>query len=76
MYMENKSLLELLLTLPKNCKHATIQGVELQLINSATKDKLLQGDPEGLYYHECILANGTFVFTKENGNLHSLYKVI
>lgn len=56
--------------------HATIQGIELQLINSAAKDKLLQSDPKGIYYHECILTNGTFVFTKENGNLHSLYRVI
>lgn len=74
--MENKSLLELLLTLPENCMNATVQGIELQLINSATRDKLLQSDPEGLYYYECILTNGTFVFTKENGDLHSLYKVI
>lgn len=74
--MENKSLLELLLALPKNCTHTTVQGIELQLINSADRDKLLQSDPDGIYYHECILANGTFIFTKENGNLHSLYKVI
>lgn len=76
MYMENKSLLELLLALPRNCTRATVQGIELQLITPSTRKELLQNDPEGIRFFECVLANGTFIFTKEKGILHSLYKVI
>lgn len=74
--MENKSLLELLMALPENCTQATVQGVELKFIDKQTKEKLLQDDPGGTYLHECILSNGIFIFIKENGVLHTLYRVI
>lgn len=76
MFMENKSLLELLMALPKNCTHAIVQGVELKLIDKQTKEKLLQNDPDGTKIHECTLSNGIFIFIKENGVLHTLYRVI
>lgn len=74
--MENKSLLELLMALPENCKDATVLGVKLELIDKQTQEELLQSDPEGTRVHECILSNGVFMFIKENGVLHSLYRVV
>ncbi len=49
----------------------------MEMIAPAIKDDLLSLDPEGLTFHECILKNGTFVFTlDENNRLQTLFKVL
>lgn len=74
--MENKMILDLLLEIPKNCSHYTIQEVELQFIDSTKKEQLLNSDPDDHCYHQCDLPNGSFIFTTQNNKLASLYKVI
>lgn len=75
--MENKPILDLLVAIPKeDCTGVFIQGVELQCIGSKEAKQLLDADPDDLHYHQCILSNGTFIFTSENYKLLSLYKVI
>lgn len=74
--MKNKKIIELLATIPNNCTQITIQGVNLQIIDSETENRLLTADTHDLNYHHCILSNGTFLFTSENNKLLTLYKVI
>lgn len=50
-------------------------GVTMQMINPAQAQKMLDTDPEDKRAHECVLANGRFLFVCENGILRSLYKV-
>lgn len=71
-----KSLMEELMQLPAEAKNATIQGVEMQLIDNTTRQSLLQSDPDDEHIHECVLSNGTFVADMLNGQLLALYKVI
>lgn len=61
--------------LPSDTVTATIQGVALQIIDEATRQSLLQSDPDDRHIHECILSNGTFIADMPNGQLTSLYKV-
>ncbi|WP_302363101.1 hypothetical protein [uncultured Alistipes sp.] len=70
-----KSLLEQLMTLPADVTTATIQGVAMQIIDDATRQSLLQSDPEDTHIHECTLSNGTFIADMQNGRLVALYKV-
>lgn len=70
-----KSLLERLMQLPPDTVTATIQGVALQIIDEATRQSLLQSDPDDRHIHECILSNGTFIADMPNGQLTALYKV-
>lgn len=70
-----KSLLEQLMQLPSNTVTATIQGVALQIIDEATRQSLLQSDPDDRHIHECILSNGTFIADMPDGQLTALYKV-
>ena len=70
-----KSLLEQLMTLPAEAATATIQGVTMQLIDDATRQSLLQSDPEDTLIHECTLSNGTFIADIQDGHLLALYKV-
>lgn len=74
--MKNQILLEQLSEIPKECTQTSIQGVEMQTIDFITKEQLLGKDPDDTCFHECILSNGTFIFTANNGILTSLYKVI
>lgn len=74
--MKNQILLEQLSEIPKECTQTRIQGVEMQTIDFTTKELLLGKDPDDTCFHECILSNGTFIFTANNGILTSLYKVI
>lgn len=68
-----KSLLEQLMTLP--AATATVQGVAMQVIDEATRQSLLQSDPEDAHIHECTLSNGTFIADMQNDRLLALYKV-
>lgn len=70
-----KSLLEQLMTLPADAATATVQGVAMQVIDDATRQSLLQSDPEDMHIHECTLSNGTFIADMQNGRLVALYKV-
>ena len=74
--MEEKTLFEQLSRIPVECTRTTIQGVEMQIIDSVIKEQLLNKDPGDRRYHECILANGTFIFTVEDDKLSALYKVV
>ncbi len=74
--MKEQVLLERLLEIPKESIQATVLGIEMQTIDFATREQLLNKDSEDTCYHECILRNGIFIFTTKNGILTSLYKVI
>ncbi len=70
-----KSLLQQLLELSADATAATIQGVSMQLIDEATRQSLLQSDPDDTHIHECTLSNGTFIADMQDGRLLALYKV-
>lgn len=70
-----KSLLQQLLELSADATAATIQGVAMQLIDEATRQSLLQSDPDDTHIHECTLSNGTFIADMQNDRLIALYKV-
>lgn len=70
-----KSLLEQLMQLPPDTISVTIQGVAMQLIDNATRQSLLQSDPDDVRFHECVLSNGTFIADMPSGKLLALYKV-
>lgn len=63
------------MTLPADAATATVQGVAMQVIDEATRQSLLQSDPEDTHIHECFLSNGTFIADMQNGRLVALYKV-
>ena len=73
---QNKTILELLMQIPKECTKITIQGIEMQIINKETQERILATQIAGTQIHDCTLANGTFLFTTRNHALSSLYKVI
>lgn len=64
-----------LLELSADATAATIQGVAMQLIDEATRQSLLQSDPDDTHIHECTLSNGTFITDMQNDRLIALYKV-
>ncbi len=64
-----------LLELSADATAATIQGVAMQLIDEATRQSLLQSDPDDTHIHECTLSNGTFIADMQDGRLLALYKV-
>ena len=70
-----KSLLQQFLELSADATAATIQGVAMQLIDEATRQSLLQSDPDDTHIHECTLSNGTFIADMQDGRLLALYKV-
>lgn len=70
-----KTLLQQLLELSADATAATIQGVAMQLIDEATRQSLLQSDPDDTHIHECTLSNGTFIADMQDGRLLALYKV-
>ncbi|WP_300905640.1 hypothetical protein [uncultured Bacteroides sp.] len=70
-----KSLLQQLLELSADATAATIQSVAMQLIDEATRQSLLQSDPDDTHIHECTLSNGTFIADMQDGRLLALYKV-
>lgn len=67
-------ILGLLMEIPKEATTATVQGVQMQMIDNATRQEMLRSDP-GHTYSECILSNGLFITIIKDGQLRSLYKV-
>lgn len=74
--MKNNIILDLLLAIPKDCTQYAIHEVKLQLIDSLKKEKLLKSDPDDRLYHQCDLPNGSFIFTTQDNELTSLYKIV
>lgn len=72
---QDKTILELLMEISEKCTKTTVLGVEMQIIDSITAEKLLGTDPNDNHIHECTLANGTFLFTMQNNKLHTLFKI-
>ena len=74
--MKEETLLELLQSIPESCQEATIQGIRMEMIDISIKENLLALDSEGMSFHECILKNGTFVFSMDGKHrLQTLFKV-
>lgn len=69
------TILDELLKISADATSAVVMGVTMKVINPAQAQTMLDTDPEDKHIHECILANGRFLFICENGNLRSLYKV-
>ncbi len=69
-------LLDELLKIPADATSATIEGVEMQVIDAEHAQSMLDTDPSGERILECQLANGRFVYESENGKLKTLYKVM
>lgn len=67
--------MEQLSQLPADATTATIQGVEMQIIDDCTRQSLLESDPDDGRMHECALSNGTFIADMQNGKLFALYKL-
>ena len=58
-----------------NAPAATVQGIEMLLIDENKAGALLESDPNDNTIHECLLSNGRFLFQSDNANLVALYKV-
>lgn len=69
------TILNELLKIPADATDAEVMGVAMQTIDPVQAQKMLDTDPEDKHVHECVLANGRFLFVCENGILRSLYKV-
>lgn len=70
-----ESLLEELMRIPSAATSATVQGVEMQIIDEKRAQTMLDADPDDDTIHECRLANGHFLFESEQGRLKLLFKV-
>lgn len=66
--------MELLAKIPKEATTATVQGIKMQMIDKDTWKKMLWSGTEQ-QYSDCIMANGVFIISKQDGQLQSLYKV-
>lgn len=73
--MEKKTLFELLSEIPKDCVEFEVLGIKMQIIDAVTQKRMLDSDSYDHHYHQCILENGTFLFTVQDGNLQTLLKV-
>lgn len=71
-----ESLLEELMRVPLNATSATIQGIQMQVIDEYQARAMLNSDINDDFIHECILNNGHFLFQLDNGNLIYLFKVV
>lgn len=61
--------------IPKEATSATVQGVEMQMIDNETRLEMLRSKPANTY-SEAIYSNGLFMAIINDGQLRSLYKVI
>lgn len=66
-----KSLIELLMKVPKAIMAATVQNVPMQMIDNDTWMQMLQGGLPGIRCSKCSL----FLFSIRNNRLNTLYKV-
>ena len=70
------NLMDELMKIPADATAATVQGIEMLLIDKSKAESLLESDPDDNAIHECLLSNGRFLLQSDNGNLIALYKVI
>lgn len=73
--MNDMNLMDELLKIPADATAATVQGIEMLLIDENKAGALLKSDPNDNTIHECLLSNGRFLFQSDNANLVALYKV-
>ena len=73
--MNDMNLMDELLKIPADATAATVQGIEMLLIDENKAGALLESDPNDNNIHECLLSNGRFLFQSDNANLVALYKV-
>ena len=73
--MNDMNLMDELLKIPADATAATVQGIEMLLIDENKAGALLASDPNDNTIHECLLSNGRFLFQSDNANLVALYKV-
>ena len=73
--MNDMNLMDELLKIPADATAATVQGIEMLLIDENKAGALLESDPNDNTIHECLLSNGRFLFQSDNANLVALYKV-
>ena len=73
--MNDMNLMDELLKIPADATAATVQGIEMLLIDENKAGALLESDPNDNIIHECLLSNGRFLFQSDNANLVALYKV-
>ena len=69
------TLLEELMKIPSDAVAATVQGIEMQIIDESRAQSMLDADPDDDAIHECILSNGRFLFETEGHELKFLFKV-
>lgn len=70
-----KNIIQQLANIPPEATTATIHGVKMQIIDNNKWQEIRRSDPEQKKYSECLMANGIFIIAKQNGLLHTLYKV-
>ena len=73
--MNDMNLMDELLKIPADATAATVQGIEMLLIDENKAGALLESDPNDNTIHEFILSTGRFLFQSDNTNLVALYKV-
>ena len=73
--MNDMNLMDELLKIPADATAATVQGIEMLLIDENKAGALLESDHNDNTIHECLLSNGRFLFQSDNANLVALYKV-
>ena len=71
--MNDMNLMDELLKIPADATAATVQGIEMLLIDENKAGALLESDPNDNTIHECLLSNGRFLFQSDNTNLVALY---
>lgn len=73
--MMEGTLIAELMEIPLGATSASVRGINMQMIDKQQAQAMLDADPNDNTCHECLLANGRFLFESENGNLKSLFKV-
>ena len=73
--MNDMNLMDELLKIPADATAATVQGIEMLLIDENKAGALLESDPNDITIHVSLLSNGRFLFQSDNANLVALYKV-
>lgn len=58
--MNDMNLMDELLKIPADATAATVQGIEMLLIDENKAGALLESDPNDNTIHECLLSNGRF----------------
>lgn len=56
--MNDMNLMDELLKIPADATAATVQGIEMLLIDENKAGALLESDPNDNTIHECLLSNG------------------